>query len=105
LRIALQKLQASLSGLLTDASADHDDATLGQSLVAASPDFKGVRKGHGVTNVVRLRLGASRVFVHEDDLAPYALHYESVPGAGAHESAADNANLQTSCFEVHFSPC
>jgi hypothetical protein len=54
----LEKLQASFSRSLPDAGAEHDDAALCQSLVTTRPNLKGLSKGDGVANVVRLSFGA-----------------------------------------------
>ena len=99
-RVALEKLQSSLSGLLPDAGAEHDNSTFGQSLVATGPDLKRMRKWHGVANVVRLRRGSGCVLVHQHDLAPDSLHHERVPGGGADESAADNADFHRTLLSV-----
>jgi hypothetical protein len=54
----LEKLQASFSRSLPDAGAKHDDAALCQSFVTTRPNLKGLSKGDGVANVVRLSFGA-----------------------------------------------
>jgi hypothetical protein len=93
LRVALTKLEASLSGLLTDAGADHDYPTAGEVLVSTRANLERVRKRHGVPNIVSLGSGPSFVLVYQDDLAPDALHHQRVAGRCPNKPGAYNTDF------------
>ena len=99
-RIALEELQSSLSGFLPDAGAEQDNSTFRQSLVATRPDFKRMRKRHSVAKIIRLRHGPGLILVHQHDLPPHSLHHERIPGSGADESGAYNADFHTALLSV-----
>jgi hypothetical protein len=92
-RVALKKLEASLSGLLTHAGADHDYPAAGEILVSTRADFKRVRKRHRVPNIVSLGRGPSFIQVHQDDLAPDALHHQRVAGRRPDKPGAYNTDF------------
>ena len=48
---------------------------------------------HGVANIIRLRLSARRMLIHQDKLASYPLHYQGIAGGRTDEAGAYNAYL------------
>jgi hypothetical protein len=78
---------------LPDARTEHDDPAANQVLKAARTNMKWKRKRNGMADVIRLGDGTRLMLVHQDDLASHALHHEGVAGRGAHEPAANDADL------------
>src|SRR5262249_11733460 len=87
------KLQPRFTGFLSDARTEDDDPTPDQVLKASGPNIQRVRKRYGMAEVVRLGGGASRILVHQDDLAPHAFHQQGGAGPCPNEPAANHADF------------
>jgi hypothetical protein len=68
--IALQQVQSRFARLLCNARAKQDHAASGEVSEVAGVDFQGVRKGHGMPEVVGFRLSAGRVLSTSNSSRP-----------------------------------
>jgi hypothetical protein len=93
LSVSLKQMKARFPRLLSDPRAQEDDPTAGQIFIVPGPDLERMGKRDGVTDVIRFRLGALGVYVHEDNLTSDALHHQGVGSGGAHEATPDDADL------------
>jgi hypothetical protein len=91
--ISPEKLQARFARFLSDASTKNYDTAARQILIATGLNLERMSKRHGVTDVVRLGLGAIPILVYQDYLSPHTLHNQGVRGRGADKPATDDAYL------------
>jgi hypothetical protein len=93
-------VQLHLTGLLPDAGPDHDGPAALQVLIATGPDVERVGERNGRADIIRLRLGAGHVLIHQMDLAPHPAHHQGIADSGTHEAVAHDPD----CYENRLCP-
>jgi hypothetical protein len=86
--VALEELEPRLARPLGDACGDDHRAAAGQVGVASGTHRQRVREGDRVKDVVRLRLGAFPIHVHQDELAADPAHHQRERGRRAQDAPA-----------------